>query len=77
MAQTSMQQLIQWMNDSSKVIPFNQGDCYDKALELLETEKEELMDAFQAGKWDWSEHSNNGKHSMDPAEYYNKTFKKD
>lgn len=43
--------------------------------EAKEKHKEENMDAFQAGKWDWSEHTNNGKYSMDPAEYYNETFK--
>lgn len=41
-----------------------------------EKHKEETMDAFQAGKWDWSTHVNHGKNSMDPAEYYNETFKK-
>lgn len=40
-----------------------------------EKHKEETMDAFQAGKWDWSTHVNHGKNSMDPAEYYNETFK--
>jgi hypothetical protein len=40
-----------------------------------EKHKDETMDAFQAGKWDWSTHVNHGKNSMDPAEYYNETFK--
>jgi DNA polymerase II large subunit len=48
--------------------------AYEQANEM---HKEETMDAFQAGKWDWAEHSNNNKHSKDPAEYYNETFKKD
>jgi hypothetical protein len=33
------------------------------------------MDDFQAGKWDWAEHID-GKHSKDPAEYYNETYNK-
>jgi hypothetical protein len=36
--------------------------------------KEEIMDAFQHGKWDWHEYLQQGTLSKDPAEYYNETF---
>jgi hypothetical protein len=72
---TSIERLEeQILNNDMGVVPLF---VYAFLEEAKETHKEETMDAFQAGKWDWSEHSNNGKHSMDPAEYYNKTFKKD
>jgi len=41
--QTAMQQLIKWMEDMSEVIPFDQGSCYDKAIELLQMEKEQII----------------------------------
>jgi hypothetical protein len=72
---TSIERLEeQILNNDMGVVPLF---VYAFLEEAKEIHKEETMDAFQAGKWDWSEHSNNGKHSMDPAEYYNKTFKKD
>ena len=39
-----------------------------------EMEKEQSMNDFMAGKWDWAEHIK-GKESKDPAEYYNETYK--
>lgn len=42
--QTAMQQLIKWMIDKSEVIPFNQEKCYDKAIELLQVEKQDMID---------------------------------
>jgi hypothetical protein len=73
MVQTSIDWLIKEIlkHDKSFVEFYGAEIEQDK-----EMHKEETMDAFQAGKWDWSEHTNNGKHSMDPAEYYNETFKK-
>ena len=50
-------------------------EFYGAEIEQLRAMHKEETNAFQAGKWDWSEHTNNGKHSMDPAEYYNETFK--
>jgi hypothetical protein len=42
-----------------------------------EKHNEEIMDAFQAGKWDGYENKVCGaKQFKDPAEYYNETFKK-
>ena len=41
-----------------------------------EMEKEQIEDAFQCGKWDWSEHITKGTESKDLAQYYNKTYGK-
>ncbi len=60
--QTAMQQLIKWMIDKSEVIPFDQGSCYDKAIELLQTEKQDRINflvwlkenrwhVYKNGKW--------------------------
>ena len=40
--QTAMQQLMDWMNKESEVIPVWIGDVYDKAEELLQLEKEQI-----------------------------------
>jgi hypothetical protein len=70
----AQQTSVEWLVD--KVFGKNGLILYAEVIEQAKAmHKEETMDAFQAGKWDWSEHTNNGKHSMDPAEYYNETFK--
>jgi hypothetical protein len=70
--------VVQFLKDRLPSLFEHDDDGFYRKLfeEAAEIHKEETMDAFQAGKWDWSEHTNNGKHSMDPAEYYNETFKK-
>jgi hypothetical protein len=69
-----VQSSIEWFVD--KVFGENGLILYAELIkEAKEKHKEETMDAFQAGKWDWSTHVNHGKNSMDPAEYYNETFK--
>jgi hypothetical protein len=50
------------------------SELRNKAKEM---HKQEIEDAFQNGKWDWSEHINNGTESKDLAQYYQETFKKD
>ena len=45
--------------------------------EAKEMHKQEIEDAFQDGKWDWSEHINNGTESKDLAQYYQETLKND
>lgn len=47
--QTAMQQLIKWMEERSQVIPFDQGDCYDKAIELLKVEDQQLKEIYLRG----------------------------
>jgi hypothetical protein len=42
--QTAMQQFIEWMIEESQVIPVQAEECYDKAKELLEIEKENMLD---------------------------------
>ena len=76
MAQTSVEWLIEQL--SSKHIGFEMYVNANKDIieQAKEKHNEEIMDAFQAGKWDWSTHIDHGKNSMDPAEYYNETFKK-
>lgn len=73
MVQTS----IDWLIEKFEL--YYNGSMQFTYREIIEQSKEkhneEIMDAFQAGKWDWSEHTNNGKPSMDPAEYYNETFR--
>ena len=49
--QTAMQQLIQWMEDESEVIPFDQEYCYNKAKELLEMEKEQIAESWNDGNF--------------------------
>jgi hypothetical protein len=74
---TAVEWVLQYLNN----VKPNEFCSIEKIKGLCEQakemEKEKIMDAFQAGKWDWAEHSNNNKHSKDPAEYYNETFKKD
>jgi len=70
MAQTS----VEWLFETMAKTPMT--EWYNVLEQAKEKHKEETMDAFQAGKWDWSVHVNHGKNSMDPAEYYNETFNK-
>ena len=51
---------------------FDWGAVFIKAEAM---HKEEIMDAFQLGKWDWSEHLEKDTESKDPMKYYNETFK--
>jgi hypothetical protein len=69
MIQTSVEWLYYAMQKTAMT------EWYNVLEQAKEMHKEETMDAFQAGKWDWSTHVNHGKNSMDPAEYYNETFK--
>lgn len=73
-----MQQLIEWGDEMMlkhplKVLSF--AEAIDKAVELLEVEKEQIEDAFLDGKWDWEEHIKDGKLSKDIAQYYNHKYK--
>jgi len=76
-----MKSSVEWLDNAIKdLIPNDirsQLKYKNKIEQAKEMHKEEAMDAFQAGKWYWSVHVNHGKNSMDPAEYYNETFKND
>lgn len=79
MKQTALQQLIAWGDEKLKTEPLKLlsfAELIDKAEELLEVEKEQIEDAFQAGKWDWHEHITKGEPTKDLAQYYNETYKK-
>ena len=52
------------------------ADYYEILEQALAIEKEQIIDAFQEGKWDWHAKINEGKESKDPSEYYNETYKK-
>ena len=41
---TAMQVLMEWMIEESQVIPVQAEDCYNKAKELLEMERENMLD---------------------------------
>jgi hypothetical protein len=63
---TALQELIEWMREQSKVIPFNQEDCYDKAVALLTKEKQQIIDA--AERWKGTDFA---------EKYYNETYGSD
>ena len=67
---TSIEWLIKALENPHKNI--NWEDTKQQAKEM---HKQEIEDAFQDGKWDWSEHINNGTESKDLAQYYQETFK--
>jgi hypothetical protein len=52
------------------------GIMYSLIDQAKAMEKEQIMDAFQEGKWDWHAKLNDGKESKDPAFYYNETYGK-
>lgn len=60
MAQTAIQQFIEWIIEESRVVPVQAEECYDKAKELLEIEREQIVRArqdgldngFSNGSWD-------------------------
>lgn len=61
------------------IISFYAGDEQDVLCEKIKEQaqamhEEEIEDAFQEGKWDWSEHITNGTESKDLTQYYNETF---
>jgi hypothetical protein len=83
-AQTSTKTSIEWLVEQiirkhPIITQFLPNYNFDK--EIIEQakllHKQEIEDAFQDGKWDWSEHINNGTESKDLAQYYQETFKKD
>lgn len=67
---TALQELIEWMREQSKVIPFNQEDCYDKAVALLTKEREQILDAFEEGSSDGYD----GWGSTNKEKYYNEKY---
>ena len=66
---TAMQELIEWgdemlLKHPQKILGF--GEAIDKAVELLEKEKEQILNAWDAG---WTIED-----KYEPQEYYNQTY---
>ena len=71
---TAMQELIEWMIEESEVIPFDQQRCYDKAEELLEKEKKQILDAM---RYALDEDGHNGSWIFNFIESYYKNMYED
>ena len=69
--ETAMRQFIEWMIEESQVIPVQAEDCYNKAKELLEIEKEQIKETFDNGVYV-------GTYAVDKdgEEYYYETYNK-
>jgi hypothetical protein len=73
--QTAMQTLIAWgdemlLKHPQKILSF--GEAIDKAVELLQMEKEHIVEAFYEGMKTNPFDPNRGRGTM----YYNETYKK-
>jgi hypothetical protein len=75
MKKTAVEWLVEQLNEKIDFIPLDKWDVIrDIVQQAKAMEKEQIEDAFQAGKWDWNEHITNGEPSKDLAQYYNETF---
>ena len=70
--QRGKQTSIEWFASVTAQLGYVSMEILEQAMER---HKEEIMDAFQHGKWDWHEHLQQGTLTKDPAWYYNETFK--
>jgi len=71
---TALQELMDWMNEASEVIPVDPYYVYRKAEELLAKEKEQIKDAFVKC---WESNIPDGiECKLDAEEYYNETYGK-
>jgi hypothetical protein len=71
--QTAMQTLIAWgdemlLKHPQKILSF--GEAIDKAVELLQMEKEQITDSYIMGSYDMA------AKEFRPEQYYNETYKK-
>ncbi len=65
---------VQWLLEQTMYIRSTKWpDIVEKAKAM---EKEQIENAFQDGKFDWSEHIEIGSESKDLAQYYNETYGK-
>lgn len=74
--QTAVEWLEQQINARGPIgedTPTWLKELYEQAKAM---EKEQIEDAFQDGKWDWSEHIEKGIESKDLAQYYQETYGK-
>ena len=68
---------VEWFaHEINKINASTEAKLFIEKLknQAKEMEKEQSMNDFMSGKWDWAEHIK-GKESKDPAEYYNDTYK--
>ena len=70
--QTAIQELIEDLD-----IEFKERGISVNWEIYLEQEKEDIEDAFQAGKWNGYEYANGVSEIKDPAEYYKETYGKE
>ena len=73
MTQTAMQTLIEWgdkmmLEHPMKILSF--AEAIDKAEQLLEIEKEQIVDAYTIGSYDMTEKE------FKPEQYYNENYGK-
>jgi hypothetical protein len=78
MNKTALQQLIEWGNQMigdhpAKTLSFY--EAIDKAEELLEVEKEQIVDAWNGGDYAYFYSKETGRDFSDGEEYYNETYK--
>jgi uncharacterized protein YbcC (UPF0753/DUF2309 family) len=72
---TALQELMEWMNEESQVIPVDPYYVYQKAEELLVKEKEQLMKANLDGFIQAYEFVP-GEYVKTSEQYYNETYGK-
>lgn len=71
MNKSAMQELIDFLEPELKMHDFLQLPAYEKAKDLLEKEKQQIIDAYHSGCSDWDNELSDGD------KYYNETFKND
>ena len=75
-AKSAMQQLIDFLEPELKMQDFLQLPAYEKAKELLETEKQQIIDAYNSG-WQYGFLANDIENLMptqNSEQYYTSTF---
>lgn len=65
---TAIQEAIEWINETQT---HNVFDVQDKLIELLEKEKQQIIDAFNEGAM----YEDNRTAYLDAKDYYNNTYK--
>ena len=67
--QTAVEWLVEQIDNPHTLYWLNEAIEQAKKME-----KEQIENAFQDGKWDWSEHITNGTESKDLTQYYKETY---
>lgn len=70
------QTAIDWLISELKDNGFDHIDLAEDIIkEALEMQKEQILDAFQEGKWNGYENAKGAVDFKDPLIYYNETYK--